>query len=122
MPRTLSVEEFKELGKRYYGRKDYERSLDAFTDGIDASVGRDIQLYDYRAATYDKLNNMTAALADARHMIKAYEKDPRVRSFKSRGAQESSTSSCSSTTLTPDLCSKHLLFQDRTNFQSLLCC
>jgi F-box/TPR repeat protein Pof3 len=81
MPRTLSVEEYKELGKRYYGRKDYQKALDAFTEGIDASAGRDIQLYDYRAATYDKMENMTLALTDARWMIKAYEKDPRVSEF-----------------------------------------
>ena len=79
MPRTLSVEEYKELGKRYYGRRDYERARDAFTDGIDASTGRNIQLYDYRAATFDKLGDASAALADARYMIKNFEKDPKVR-------------------------------------------
>ena len=78
MPRTLSVEEYKELGKRYYGRKDYERARDAFTDGIDASTGRDIQLYDYRAATFDKLGDSSSALADARFMIKNFERDPKV--------------------------------------------
>jgi F-box/TPR repeat protein Pof3 len=72
------VEEYKELGKRYYGRRDYEKALDAFTDGIDASVGRDIQLYDYRAATYDKLENAIAALADSRQMIRAFQTDARV--------------------------------------------
>jgi tetratricopeptide (TPR) repeat protein len=78
MPRTLSVEEYKELGKRYYGRRDYHKALDAFTEGIDASGGRDIQLYDYKAATYDKLDNSKAALAISRRMIQSFEKDPRV--------------------------------------------
>jgi hypothetical protein len=32
MPRTLSSTEYKELGKRYYGRKDYQAALDAFTE------------------------------------------------------------------------------------------
>lgn len=82
MPRTLSVEEFKELGKRYYGRKDFQRALDAFTDGINASTGRDIQLYDYRAATNMKLGNESGALSDAKHMIKAFEKDPKVSALQ----------------------------------------
>ncbi|KIW02282.1 uncharacterized protein PV09_06432 [Verruconis gallopava] len=77
MPRTLSVEEYKELGKTYYIRKDFDRALGAFTDGINASVGRDVQLYDYRAAVYDKLENVIAALSDARYMIKTFENDPR---------------------------------------------
>lgn len=32
MPRTLSAIEYKELGKRYYTRKEYHAALDAFTE------------------------------------------------------------------------------------------
>jgi hypothetical protein len=58
-------------------------------------VGRHIQLYDYRAATYDKLENESAALADARHMIKAFERDPRVsRSTITRFTCQAELSRC----------------------------
>lgn len=38
MPQTLSAAEYKELGKRYYGRKDYQAACDAFTEVRDDVV------------------------------------------------------------------------------------
>lgn len=32
MPRTLSAAEYKELGKRYYAKKEYQAACDAFTE------------------------------------------------------------------------------------------
>ncbi|KAF2424949.1 RNI-like protein [Tothia fuscella] len=77
MPRTLSSTEYKELGKRYYGQKKYKDALDAFTEAIEANPSPDITLFDYRAATWEKLEDPQAALADSRRMIKAAKQDPR---------------------------------------------
>jgi F-box/TPR repeat protein Pof3 len=71
MPRTLSSSEYTELGKRYYARKEYQKALDAFTEGIEASTTTDISLFDYRAATWEKLEKLQPALSDGRSMIKA---------------------------------------------------
>jgi F-box/TPR repeat protein Pof3 len=71
MPRTLSSSEYAELGKRYYALKEYQKALDAFTEGIEASTNTDISLFDYRAATWEKLANLQQALSDGRSMIKA---------------------------------------------------
>jgi hypothetical protein len=46
---------------------------------IEASPNPDVSLFDYRAATWEKLENFKAALADGRLMIKAGKADPRVR-------------------------------------------
>jgi F-box/TPR repeat protein Pof3 len=95
MPRTLSSAEYTELGKRYYARKEYQKALDAFTEarhthkiwiifgtdlvqGIEASTANDICLFDYRAATWEKLDNLPSALADGRRMIKVEKTDARV--------------------------------------------
>ncbi|KAE9988288.1 hypothetical protein EG328_011661 [Venturia inaequalis] len=77
MPRTLSAAEYKELGKRYYGRKDYQAACDAFTEGIAATTEFDSQLYDYRAAAWTKLEKPQNALVDSRSMIKNRKDDPR---------------------------------------------
>ncbi|TLD38618.1 hypothetical protein E2P81_ATG01161 [Venturia nashicola] len=77
MPRTLSAAEYKELGKRYYGRKEYQAACDAFTEGIAATSDFDPQLYDYRAAVWTKLEKPQNALVDGRNMIKHRKDDPR---------------------------------------------
>ncbi|QDS70831.1 hypothetical protein FKW77_005038 [Venturia effusa] len=77
MPRTLSAAEYKELGKRYYARTEYQAACDAFTEGIAATSHFDTQLYDYRAAAWTKLDKPQRALIDGRNMIKNHKDDPR---------------------------------------------
>jgi tetratricopeptide (TPR) repeat protein len=78
MPRTLSSSEFEELGKRYYKQKEYAKALDAFTEGIDASLSPNVDLLDCRAATFEKLGNLDAALRDGRRMIQLNKKSVKV--------------------------------------------
>lgn len=73
MARTMSSDEYQELGKRYYKHKQYEKAVEAFSAGIEAAVNPSISLLDYRAASYDKLKVFNSALKDGREMIK-YDK------------------------------------------------
>jgi F-box/TPR repeat protein Pof3 len=75
MPRPLSPDECQELGRRYYKLKQFQKALDTFNDGIDASPT--ISLYDHRAACYDKLGDYNAAVKDGRAMIKLDKQDVR---------------------------------------------
>lgn len=50
---------------------------------IEASTSPNVTLFDYRAATWEKLDDLPAALAEGRRMIKAGKTDARVSSFYS---------------------------------------
>lgn len=69
----MSPEEYQELGRRYYKLKQYEKAIEAFSQGID--VEPTLRLYDHRAAAYDRLENYDAAIRDGRSMIKADKQD-----------------------------------------------
>jgi F-box/TPR repeat protein Pof3 len=75
MTRTLSSEEYQELGRRYYRHNQYEKAVEAFTNGIEAANNPTPSLFDHRAASYDKLADFNSALKDGREMIKLNKKD-----------------------------------------------
>jgi F-box/TPR repeat protein Pof3 len=75
MEHTMSPAEYEQVGKRYYKQKQYENAVKAFTNGIEASVRPTISLFDYRAASYDKLEDFNSALKDGREMIRLDQKD-----------------------------------------------
>lgn len=75
MPRTMSPEEYQELGRRYYKLKQYEKAIETFTHGIESAPTT--SLYDHRAAAYDRLDNYDAAIRDGRSMIKHDKQDVR---------------------------------------------
>jgi len=77
MARTLSPEEYQELGKSYYKLKQYDKAVEAFTHGIDASVIPSATLYDYRAAAHEKLTDFNAAVKDGRLAIRTHKQDVR---------------------------------------------
>ncbi|KAF2662489.1 hypothetical protein K491DRAFT_617280 [Lophiostoma macrostomum CBS 122681] len=75
MGRTMSSEEYQELGREYYKEKQYDKAVKAFTNGIEASTNPTTKLFDYRAASYDKLGNFNSALKDGREMIRLDKRD-----------------------------------------------
>ncbi|KAK7186937.1 hypothetical protein DPSP01_011613 [Paraphaeosphaeria sporulosa] len=75
MARTLSPEEYEEIGKSYYRLKQFEKAVEAFTNGIDASAIPSATLYDYRAAAHEKLGDMNAAVKDGRLAIRTHKQD-----------------------------------------------
>lgn len=75
MPRTLSPEEYQEIGKSYYKLKQYEKAIEAFTNGIDASPTPSAALYDYRAACHAKLADLNSAIKDGRLTIRTHKQD-----------------------------------------------
>jgi F-box/TPR repeat protein Pof3 len=75
MARTRSPEEYQEIGKSYYKLKQYEKAIEAFTNGIDASAIPSATLYDYRAATHEKLGDFNAAVKDGRLTIRTHKQD-----------------------------------------------
>lgn len=62
-------------GREHYKRKDYKKALELF-DRAYARGDPNVQLLDYRAACYDKLENLPAALKDAKATIKLNSEDP----------------------------------------------
>jgi F-box/TPR repeat protein Pof3 len=66
-------EEYQEIGRSYYKLKQYEKALETFSKGIETCPTAD--LYDHRAATYEKLGNFNAAVKDGRGMIRLNKKD-----------------------------------------------
>ncbi|KAH6643171.1 hypothetical protein C7974DRAFT_352443 [Boeremia exigua] len=68
MPRSMTPEEYQELGRRYYKLKQFDKALQTFNEAIDASPT--LSLYDHRAACHDKLGEHKAAVEDGRTMIK----------------------------------------------------
>ncbi|KAI4685483.1 uncharacterized protein J4E84_006211 [Alternaria hordeiaustralica] len=73
MARRMSPEEYQAIGRSYYKLKQYEKALETFSKGIEVCPTAD--LYDHRAATYDKLGNLNAAVKDGREMIRLNKKD-----------------------------------------------
>lgn len=73
MASKTSAQEYEELGRRYYKLKQYAKAIEVLSQGIDETPT--LVLYDYRAATYDKLNDLNAAIKDGREMIKMDKKE-----------------------------------------------
>jgi F-box/TPR repeat protein Pof3 len=71
----MSVEEYQELGRQYYKQQQYKKAVEAFTEGIEAAARPSVGQLDQRAASYDKLNDLNAALKDGRDMIRIDKKD-----------------------------------------------
>jgi F-box/TPR repeat protein Pof3 len=71
----MSPEEYQEFGRRYYKLKQFEKALEIFSNGIEASPT--LGLHDRRAACYDKLGDYNAAVKDGRAMIKLDKQDVR---------------------------------------------
>lgn len=85
-----SQDKLRSMGRGLYLQKDYVEALECFhavrfavsaltsetkklIQAIKAGGTIDIELFDHRAATYEKLEDLPAALRDARHMIKLEE-------------------------------------------------
>jgi F-box/TPR repeat protein Pof3 len=78
MARTMSPDEYQELGRRYYKQKQYEKAVEAFTEGIEAANSQSMSLFDHRAASYDKLAKFSLAVRDGRDMIKLDKQNVKV--------------------------------------------
>ncbi|KAL1304298.1 hypothetical protein AAFC00_000702 [Neodothiora populina] len=76
MPHQKTTLELQERGRVLYRRKEYFQALVCFTEAITSEPTPSASLLDNRAATYDKLNDITPALKDAKSAIRLYEKDP----------------------------------------------
>ncbi|KAF7190983.1 F-box/TPR repeat protein pof3 [Pseudocercospora fuligena] len=70
----MSVTELQTQGRRAYKDGAYSKALQYF----DRALGRQqtVQLYDYRASTYEKLLNFQSALQDAKKAIQTGGEDP----------------------------------------------
>ncbi|KAF2839404.1 hypothetical protein M501DRAFT_1057677 [Patellaria atrata CBS 101060] len=77
MPSTLTAKELEELGKSYYKRKEYQKAVDTFTEGLRAPSATWLTLLDYRSAAYMKLEKNERALADGKEMIRVGNQDVR---------------------------------------------
>lgn len=75
MARQMSAEEYQELGRNFYKLKEYGKALETFTKGIENCSKPTLNLYDYRAATYDKLERFSDAVKDGREMIRLNKTD-----------------------------------------------
>jgi F-box/TPR repeat protein Pof3 len=78
MARTMSPDEYQELGRRYYKQKQYEKAVEAFTEGIETANSQSMSLFDHRAAGYDKLAKFSLAVRDGRDMIKLDKQNVKV--------------------------------------------
>ena len=74
----MSPDEYQELGRRYYKQKQYEKAIEAFTEGIEAANNQSMSLFDHRAAGYDKLAKFSLAVRDGRDMIKLDKQNVKV--------------------------------------------
>lgn len=61
-------------GRQAYKRGDYDKALECFNRALDRQ--QTVQLYDQRAATYDKLADFKKALQDAKAAIRSGDVDP----------------------------------------------
>jgi F-box/TPR repeat protein Pof3 len=73
MARIATPEEYQEIGRRCYKLKQYDKAIEAFTQGI--NITPTLSLFDHRAAAYDRLEDYNAAVKDGREMIKVDKKD-----------------------------------------------
>ena len=74
----MSATEYQELGKKYYKQKEYQKAVDAFTEGIESMSIPSVSILNNRAASFEKLENFKLAVKDGRDMIKIDKKDVRV--------------------------------------------
>ena len=56
-------------GRKLYDAGKYDEALEQFNEAADCGAGNNIRLLDLRAATYEKLGKLQAALHDGRRMI-----------------------------------------------------
>jgi len=63
-----------EQGRACYKRGDYKRAVELFDRAIGHGVS--VQLLDNRAACHEKLDNLQAALKDAKQIIQLSREDP----------------------------------------------
>ncbi|OJD35703.1 f-box domain protein [Diplodia corticola] len=77
MPHTQSAAELLELGKAFYGQRNYERALKAFIHAFGASASSDIRFLDMAVACHIKLGDLISALALGRKMTKHAAQDAR---------------------------------------------
>ncbi|KAI9719220.1 MAG: hypothetical protein M1812_003550 [Candelaria pacifica] len=67
--RSLSPTEAQKRGQQLYRQKNYEAALEAFTAAIAKSNDAPTSILDNRAATYEKLGDLSLALGDGKRMI-----------------------------------------------------
>ncbi|KAL8675203.1 MAG: hypothetical protein Q9168_000456 [Polycauliona sp. 1 TL-2023] len=63
------------LGQQEYRRKNYHAALSFFNSAISSEKNLDVSVLDCRAATYEKMGDLHAALKDGRRMIEDYKAD-----------------------------------------------
>ncbi|KAL8916395.1 MAG: hypothetical protein Q9208_008542 [Pyrenodesmia sp. 3 TL-2023] len=68
-----SSELLRKLGRQEYRRKNYHGALNFFDSIISHDKSPDIEALDNRAATYEKLGDLHAALKDGRRMVSDYK-------------------------------------------------
>nr|POE63340.1 f-box/tpr repeat protein pof3 [Quercus suber] len=68
------MERFQAQGRDLYNRKNYSKALIFFDRAL--GRGQSVQLLDNRAACHEKLNNLQAALQDAKKTIQLQKEDP----------------------------------------------
>lgn len=73
----MSATEYQELGKKYYKQKEYQKAVDAFTEGIESMSIPSVSILNNRAASFEKLESFKLAVKDGRDMIKIDKKDVR---------------------------------------------
>ncbi|KAL8653094.1 MAG: hypothetical protein Q9226_003987 [Calogaya cf. arnoldii] len=67
--------QIQKLGQQEYRRKNYHAALNFFDSVISTEKQLDVSVLDCRAATYEKLGDLHAALRDGRRMISEYKTD-----------------------------------------------
>ena len=70
---TINMNNFQDQGRAAYKRGDYKKAIELF----DRAIGRapSVQLLDNRAACYEKLNELSTALKDAKKAIQLHRED-----------------------------------------------
>lgn len=76
MPHQRPSKELQDHGQILYRRKEYAKALELFNEAITSEPNLTVSLLDNRAATYEKLDDTTSALKDAKSAIRLHEKDP----------------------------------------------
>ncbi|ORZ06089.1 hypothetical protein BCR41DRAFT_361194 [Lobosporangium transversale] len=72
----VPVNELVQLGRQAFAQKNFATALQYLTRAL-AIAPKDINLLDSRAASYEKLNRLDGALADAKSMIRYYPQNPK---------------------------------------------
>ncbi|KAI9791747.1 MAG: hypothetical protein M1816_003557 [Peltula sp. TS41687] len=80
--KTLSTMEIQSLGQEHYRKRNYTAALEAFTAAIEQADKPPVSLLDGRAATFGKLGNLSAALRDAKEMIRIGRAEGYLRAGK----------------------------------------